>query len=433
MGSQSQIDVCIDDLANTAKGYADQCRSGSIEATQARRDLLATISRLQTLLHEPTDFLRHLATQTQVLACFQWLEHFQVLAFLPLKGIVGVSDIADLAGVPELQLCRVLRVMSAAGFLREPKPGQMAHTELSASFVQKPSLLDAALFLAETACPAALQMAAATERNGLALDPYESAYTVAFNTSFQSACQERVRTQRQWSAYLRYVTDVVDDRTNMEPLDRLEWSSLGNACIVDVGAQSTDWAQALAGLYPGLQFVVQTPDPNCSSSSAYTVDSARCGQRITVQQRADGEAQTVQNAAVYMVRLTSPGLATSLSQLRARIVGELRGHWGVLSANPSATLILALRMLPEPGSVDPSVEAPARLLDMSLQHLANEHYLDTKEAMELIDSVRSGSGRLVVDRKIFSRNTAIVALGVKYQAKPEGGEDWWPPAFPAAE
>ncbi|KAI4598805.1 hypothetical protein KJ359_002698 [Pestalotiopsis sp. 9143b] len=430
MGSETQVEVCIDDLANTAKGYTDQCRSGSIEATQTRRDLLATISKLQTLLYEPTDFLRHLASQTQVLACFRWLEHFQVLAFLPLRGSVGVPDIADLAGVPELQLCRVLRVMSAVGFLREPKPGQMAHTELSASFVQKPSLLDAALFLAETACPAALQMAAATERNGLAVDPYESAYTVAFNTTqtFQSARQESMRTQRQWAAYLRYVTDVVDDRSSMEPLDRLEWSSLGNACIVDVGAQSTEWAQTLAGLYPSLQIIVQAPDPS-PSPSAYLVDSARCGQRVTVQARADGEPQAVSSAAVYLVRLTSPGLATSLASLRARIVGELRGHWGVLSANPSATLILALRMLPEPGSVEPSVDAPARLLDMSLQHLANEHHLDAREALELVDSVRSGAGRLVVDRTIFSRNTAVGALSIKYQVKAEG--EWWP-TFPAA-
>lgn len=173
---------------------------------------------------------------------------------------------------------------------------------------------------------------------------------------------------------------------------------------------------------------MQAPDPS-SSPSAYLVDSARCGQRVTVQARADGEPQAVSSAAVYLVRLTSPGLATSLASLRARIVGELRGHWGVLSANPSATLILALRMLPEPGSVEPSVDAPARLLDMSLQHLANEHHLDAREALELVDSVRSGAGRLVVDRTIFSRNTAVGALSIKYQVKAEG--EWWP-TFPAA-
>lgn len=128
--------------------------------------------------------------------------------------------------------------MSLVGFLRETSPGEMAHTPLSASFVSKPSHLDAAMFLAETAVPSALHMVANTERHGQSREPRHSAYTMAFNTpqSFQSHCQQRSKLQHQWTAFLRDVTNVVDDWAAVGPLDSIDWSGLGDACVVDVSS-----------------------------------------------------------------------------------------------------------------------------------------------------------------------------------------------------
>ena len=136
-----------------------------------------------------------------------------------------------------MQLCRVVRMMATAGFLQEPQPGQVAHTALSAPFVTKPSYLDAAMFLSGTAAPAALQMAAATQRFGHSQRPNDSAYNVAFNTpaTFDSACEQRPKLQRQWPAYLRYGTGDVDASIT-EVLTRLDWLSLGNACVVEVSS-----------------------------------------------------------------------------------------------------------------------------------------------------------------------------------------------------
>ena len=156
-----------------------------------------------------------------------------MLAYIRLNGSVPAKDIADLAGVPETQLCRIVRMTATAGFLQEPPPGYIAHTALSAPFVTKLSHLDATLFLAQTAAPAALQMAAATQRFGNSKKSDECAYTLAFKTShtFRSACEQK-KLQRQWSAYLQCVGVVGDSVTEL--LDRLNWQDLGNGCIVDV-------------------------------------------------------------------------------------------------------------------------------------------------------------------------------------------------------
>ena len=172
--------------------------------------------------------------QSQLLACLQWLGEFQVLAYIGLTRSVSAKDVADLAGVPEMQLCRVVRMTATAGFLHEPQPGYIAHTALSAPFVTQLTYLDATLFLAQTAVPSALQMAAATQRYGHSNHSSDTAYALAFKTSqvFQSACEQRTKLQRQWSAYLRCATDMGESVTEL--LRRLDWRNLGNGCIVDV-------------------------------------------------------------------------------------------------------------------------------------------------------------------------------------------------------
>ncbi|ROV99515.1 hypothetical protein VMCG_06382 [Cytospora schulzeri] len=69
---------------------------------------------------------------------------------------MATNDLADLVNVPATQLQRVVRLITA-GFLQEPHPGsgEVAHTELSASFVTHFPNLEAAMFLGGTAAPAA--------------------------------------------------------------------------------------------------------------------------------------------------------------------------------------------------------------------------------------------------------------------------------------
>jgi hypothetical protein len=180
-----------------------------------------------------------------------------------------------------------------------------------------------------------------------------------------------------------------------------------------VCAESTEPAIALANKYPALRFVVQMCE---SAQENMTVDNQISGEMsgsITVQKRAHAAVQNVKDAAVYLLRLATHSTP-------AQIKAELQAHVGVLSANSSATLILAPRLLPEPGTVDPDVEAMARLRDLSHLQLTNECDLELDEAEEIVNSVHDGRGRLVVVNKLWSRNSPTVAVGVKYEAYYDG-------------
>lgn len=140
-----------------------------------------------------------------------------------------MKDVSNLIGVPESQLCRVIRMATTGGFLQEPQPGYVSHSELSAAFVTKPSYLDAVMLLAETAAPAALDMATAIKPH---VHSAERKDGVPCSSTFVTASESQLpRLQRQWHAYLRYGTGHVCD-TATDILTCLEGLSVSNESIV---------------------------------------------------------------------------------------------------------------------------------------------------------------------------------------------------------
>ena len=344
---------------------------------------------------------------------------------------MSIKDVADLADVPESQLQRVVRIMAMAGFMSEPVPGLVKHTPISAGFLNRPALLDAGMFLGETAAPFALRMAATTrgrhqespsdpqsdDSSGAGSSsgssgPISWALHGSDKQSFRAAYQQRPKLQRQWPAYFRCVGDAASCGT-VALLSQLNWASLGNACVVDVGGQSLGAVATLAKLYPQLHFVVQTEGSSTPAATAVSGGGdAELSGRITARKRASGTPQTLQPAAVYLVRLSHHN---PLVPLRSRISVELRAHLGVLEANRSALLILMVQLLPEPGALDEHTEGMARLRDLALLQLVEDGDLVEEEVMAMVDGVRDENGRLAVVKKLCCRDSAEVAVGIKYQ------------------
>ncbi|KAI1410241.1 hypothetical protein F5Y13DRAFT_168007 [Hypoxylon sp. FL1857] len=418
--------------SDSSNAHLDIPGDGPRELHRARQSVLSSLKQFQIYLTQPYDFIQQLASQGQLLACLRWLGDFQVLACIPLSDNAPIKDVADLTGVSEMQLSRIVRMTATAGFLREPKPGYIAHTALSARFVTQYSFLDAALFLAETGVPAALQTSVATRFQGQPGRPSDATtpYSIAFNTSqaFPLACEQRKKLQRQWPAFSRCAGDVEDSVT--EVLSQLDWLRVGSACIVDVCARSTETAAALAQLFPTLQFIVQLSGPSADMSKAVEVgrpdtqsqmeheNSSIPNPRISVQKCVPGSPQAVRDAAIYMFRVPpvdSGGFDPSQTR-DVHILPHLWAHLSILKANTAAIFLLVAQLLPDPGSVDPDIEEAACLRDLWKMQLANGHEMKVGELIEIINSVHDGIGGLVVVDKLQSRSSATMAFGIKYQA-----------------
>ncbi|KAI0434443.1 hypothetical protein F5Y09DRAFT_328316 [Xylaria sp. FL1042] len=408
-------------------------RGGDVprDLCRARKHILSSLKRFQIYLTQPADFIQQIAGQGQILACLRWLGDFQVLACIPLGESVSIKDIADLTGVSEAQLSRIVRITALAGFLREPMPGAISHTALSARFVTQYSFLDAAMFLAETGVPIALQTSAATRLQGRLGRDVEvpTSYSVAFNTSqaFPLAHEQSKKLQRQWPAFSRCLIDAEEQFT--ETLSQLDWVRIGDALIVHVCACSSEVAVALAQLSPTLQFIVQMQEPMYTDGKVIKVgrpnspqkiecyNMDRLDPKISIQKRAPGSPQAVRDAMVYMFRLPTDelGLFSCPEASSSLILPELWAHMGILKANRAATFVLVAQLLPEPGSVDSDVEEAAHLRDLWKTQLMNGHEMKVDELTEMISSVKDGLGELVVVNKLQPRSSATVAFEIKYQ------------------
>ncbi|KAF2844840.1 hypothetical protein T440DRAFT_523182 [Plenodomus tracheiphilus IPT5] len=414
------------DLASAARHLADQCRDAlrSGPGLSDTTGIRAAMDCVQALLLqlEPTAFVQQLADQSQLLACVQWLGEFQVLAYLPLEEDDGlpIKDVAELADVPEAQLCRIVRLTAMGGFLREPQAGFMAHTALSASFVRRPAQLDAAMFLAETVAPCVLHMAAVSRRplaERLAVD-WGSKRVQRLWPSFLGALgggddDSPILAQVDWASLARdgalsppSVVVVVDDGPGGSPLSR---SAGGPPRGLPVAAA----VHALAKSHPTLRFVVQTDaaaPPSAAAATGHDDDDYH-HHNLSLCQRAHGTPQTVADAAIYLVRLA----ATAPVPVRPRIAAELRAHLPVLQAQRGALLILTLPLLPEPGVVSRQTEQLARLRDLSRLQLVGSGLLTLQQLVDLVDGIQDGDGGLVVVKQLHAPNSAFVGLGVRYQ------------------
>ena len=138
--------------------------------------------------------------------------------------------------------------------------------------------------------------------------------------------------------------------------------------------------------------------------------------RITIQKRVQATLQCVEGAAVYVLRLPSPSPTVPPRSLPPQITAELKAHLGVLRNSSTSRLILTARLLPETGNVDAEVAAMARLRDLSLLQLANDHELEMLEFVNMLNGVGDDVGRLVLVNKLCTWNNATVAFEVRYQA-----------------
>ncbi|KAM5444828.1 hypothetical protein MferCBS31731_000283 [Microsporum ferrugineum] len=376
----------------------------SAEARRARESALANLAKLQWLLAEPKDLLRNLVYHTQLLACIKWLGDFQVPACIPLGGMASMKDISNLISVPECQLCRVIRMAVTGGFLQEPQPSYVSHSELSAAFVRNPSYLDAAMFLAETAAPAALNMATDITQHDGSADREDS--DVAWYSVFTTVSEADLpRLQRQWHAYLRYgMGDYCDTAT--EVLTCLEEPSIpSESIIVEVGAKSIERAVALANQYPSFHFIVQL-------RSSRNDRPRSPNPQVTVSHRQLGFPQPILNASVYILNFPIPSPGSPPVSLAGQITAELRAHLPALRLNRSATLVLISPLF----SGSEEGVTLARIHDLSLSQLASQGQLDMSGIINLLTEVGDGDGRLALVNQVGPGGRCkVVALEVKYQ------------------
>ncbi|CZT15474.1 uncharacterized protein RCC_01330 [Ramularia collo-cygni] len=427
--------LCQDEASSLLKSNGSSAPTESRESiAAAEQKLYASLYRTTALLAQPRGFLFQLASHVQLLACLKWLGEFQVLACVPVNGCISVRELSALADAPEHILCRVVRLTATAGFLHESERLCVAHTAFSAAYTEDLSSSDAAMFLAKQIAPAALQfMAASHQCTGASMTQSVPTWNpTGYNfAAVQDPFAKEPQAARQWAAYCRsvspmddYLATVLTDKghasIDLVPLlGQLEWPTTGITSIIQVCTAYNETSASLAKMSPDTQIVVQTYEtPSLDSCMTTTSNPAEPSwRRIDRYMRQPNTPQQVKNATAYILQ---PEISRDELESLHLLACELKAHLDCLRINPTAFLIVAPRLLPQPGSVAVQVEAGARLRDFACVQLNNQCALEVDELAALIDSTANLYGRPVVITHMRDQTGATVALAVKFDSLQSG-------------
>ena len=122
-----------------------------------------------------------------------------------------------------------------SNLLREPAPGELAHSSVSASFIANPALRDWALFTTSVTAPMAPQIVEATEKFGATESKTQTAFNVWENTDkpFFDHVKQDKELSRQFASYMKHITTGFGESIQ-HVVTGYDWASLGKPTIVDV-------------------------------------------------------------------------------------------------------------------------------------------------------------------------------------------------------
>ncbi|KAA8642771.1 hypothetical protein EYZ11_002931 [Aspergillus tanneri] len=367
--------------------------NGVADVLSAQQRIAESASKIQRLTTSPGEFINRQAIQSQHLACLRWLCHFKVVSHVPLDHSVSYEHVAAAAQVPVAQLRSIARMAMTAGFLAETQAGQLSHNSLSAAFVQNPSLVEWALFVAEGTASTASKLVEATEKFGITKEKTQTAYNLAKSTDlpFFDYLNSDARLAGQFAAYMKNITNT--EATSIKHvLSAFDWQGLGKATVVDIGGSSGHVSLALAEAFPSLSLTVQ--------DLPAAIESAPVNSPVSFQQHDFFKPQPIREADVYFLR-------TIIHDWPLAEATQILGHIAAAMGPKSKLLIMDI-VLPPPGSASISDESLARLRDVTMLGTFNACEREQSDWEALINAI--GGLRIVDVRKPARSSLSMIEV-----------------------
>ncbi|KAM0344479.1 hypothetical protein ACHAPU_007451 [Fusarium lateritium] len=360
-------------------------------------------TQIKHLVHDPHSFLTELVVQQQQYHCIGWLCHFDVLSCVPLPpDSIAYTEAATKAHVPLSKLQSVARMAMTAGFLRETREGKLSHNALSAHFVTDTHMRTQLLYMFNQTVPLMAALTEATDRWGDTSATNETAYNVTHKTdlSFFDYLKTQPDINVSFHAFMKSRA-VSHTGSNAEHLlDAFDWSSLGQARVVDVGGSSGSTAIMLAQAHPDLKLVIEDlPEPLKTAKARVSELSEDVGGRIEILEYDFFTPQPVKHADVYLLRT----ILHDWPSLEA--IKILQGV--VKAMGPSSRLLIMDMVLPTPGSGSRTFEAALRQKDLTMIQTFNAKEREVEEWRDLLNKADSRFVIRAIERPAASELSVI--------------------------
>ncbi|GAB1312819.1 S-adenosyl-L-methionine-dependent methyltransferase [Madurella fahalii] len=386
---------------------------------QARQRLISASLEMLQLAIGPSEFLPNLTTSFQYISCLDWLCKFNIFHLVPVTGVpISYADLAAAAGVPEQRLKSIVRMAMTNALFREQHDGKhITHSAVSALLARNDGVYAYATYICSRSAPMAMQMATAHQRWGPdTVRANETAYNVAFDTDlpfFDHISRDEAK-MREFAAYMKNVRS--SDAMHLKHLlSGFRWREIPDrGTVVDVGGSTGSAAIALAEAFPHLTFIVQDLPANAESGreAAAKALPASIASRLSFQGHDFTQPQPVQGADIYLLRMI-------LHDWPDGKAAEILRHIVAAMDVERSRLLIMDTVLPDPGSVPPSVERIARARDLTMMQAFNSKERGLEDWKYLLGLV---SSRLKLAGVVQPFGSAMSVLEVTLSAE-TGGEE----------
>ncbi|KAK4500110.1 hypothetical protein PRZ48_008296 [Zasmidium cellare] len=305
-------------------------------------------------------YLPMFAQSHRPISALQYVVHFRLGKYLPLDQSISFDELAALAGVPEEQCQRTIRMLVTNDIFHEPAVGYVAPNRYSTLLADEG--MEAALgFLTEETFRAASCLAPAATHWNHSQERTKAPFNLAFNTVLPMF--DFLSLEEPWRAERFRKTMAFFGGKGGSDLEHLVhgfgWTSLSpGTTVVDVGGSGGYCMRAVAAVNPGIKCIVQDIE---SGLGDYKSTDSFDG-RITFAVHDFFSPQTCV-ADVYLLRWI---LHDYPDHAAARIL-----RCQVSALKPGAKVLVMDSILPNPGEKTKAEEKDARLSDIGMWALLN--------------------------------------------------------------
>ncbi|RYO90658.1 hypothetical protein DL766_002873 [Monosporascus sp. MC13-8B] len=326
----------------------------------ATTELANAARELQALVQGPGQQLSLLAFTYHDVSSLGTLLEFNIPRLVPLDGSISLSDLAAKSELQEDKLARIVRYAMTNFIFREPSPGRIAHTSVSATLARDPQFATFLRLVMVDLAPIAVALPVALRRWPQSDAPTECGVNAAFDTDepfFKWLSRDAGRQARfdEGMAGFSSADGSAGDRPQTVDVAAYPWGTAlpPNATVVDVGGGSGHVARALSEAFPSFRITVQDRHEVIEAAKTTTSRTER-SKNVSYQVHNFFDPQPLAGADAYFFRQIMHDWP------RRESVAILRAL--VPALKPGARVLVSEYVVPPPEDLD----APGRLLDAKL-------------------------------------------------------------------
>ncbi|KAH8684441.1 putative O-methyltransferase [Tricladium varicosporioides] len=348
---------------------------GATDIEEARTAAVEASIELQQLLQGVDSLLTPMINMTSLSA----IAHFGIAQKVPLNGEISFIDLAELCGLYEHDLRRVLRfAISHHRVFKEVRKGVVAHSAASRRLAESERMRHLVGMSCDEVWPAEAKTIDALIQFPKSQEPNATGFALANSTNltFYDFLSQHPERAKRFGGAMSSAGSA-----GLQALaENFSWSSLPpGSHVLDLGGSQGHVSAFLAKAFPQLTFTVQDlPEVISDTKSTYEIPD-EVKERVTLMGHDFFKPQPLKDIDVVLVRYC---LHNWSDEYCSRILKNL-----IPGLKNGARIVVQDHLMPEPGTLPLLKERGIRDMDMIMLTLFNARERDGDDWKQLVESI----------------------------------------------